>query len=94
MGDMLGLKGVVVNLVVRKVKKMVPAYSLPGAVTFNEALAAGPRRKIQQAEARRPTTSRSCNIPAAPPASPRARRCSTATSSPTCCRTMPGCSRR
>jgi long-chain acyl-CoA synthetase len=41
MGDMLGLKGVLVNLVVRKVKKMVPPYSLPGAVSFTEALAAG-----------------------------------------------------
>src|SRR3984957_20135403 len=30
MGDMLGLKGVIVNLVVRRVKKMVPAYSIPG----------------------------------------------------------------
>src|SRR6201987_6249294 len=41
MGDMLGLKGVLVNLVVRKVKKMVPPYSLPGAVSFTDALAAG-----------------------------------------------------
>jgi len=41
MGEMLGLKGVIVNLVVRKVKKMVPAYSLPGAVSFNEAVTAG-----------------------------------------------------
>jgi long-chain acyl-CoA synthetase len=42
MGDMLGfLKGAIVNLVVRKVKKMVPAYSLPGAVQFNAALSAG-----------------------------------------------------
>jgi long-chain acyl-CoA synthetase len=41
MGDMLGLKGVIVNLVVRRVKKMVPAYSIPGAVAFNDALAAG-----------------------------------------------------
>src|SRR6201987_1824167 len=41
MGDLLGFKGVIVNLVVRKGKKMVPAYSLPGAVSFNEALAAG-----------------------------------------------------
>jgi long-chain acyl-CoA synthetase len=30
MGDMLGLKGLIVNLVVRKVKKLVPAWSLPG----------------------------------------------------------------
>jgi long-chain acyl-CoA synthetase len=42
MGDMLGLlKGAIVNLVVRKVKKMVPAYSLPGAVPFNAALGIG-----------------------------------------------------
>src|SRR6187402_981031 len=42
MGDMLGFpKGAIVNLVVRKVKKMVPAYSLPGAVKFNHAVAAG-----------------------------------------------------
>lgn len=41
MGDMLGLKGVIVNLVVRRVKKLVPAWSLPGAVGFNDALSAG-----------------------------------------------------
>ena len=41
MGDLLGFKGVIVNFVVRRVKKMVPAYSLPQAVTFNAALAAG-----------------------------------------------------
>jgi long-chain acyl-CoA synthetase len=41
MGDMLGLKGVIVNLVVRRVKKMVPPYSLPGAVAFADAIAAG-----------------------------------------------------
>ncbi len=41
MGDMLGFKGMIVNLVVRRVKKMVPAFHLPGAVAFNDALAAG-----------------------------------------------------
>lgn len=41
MGDLLGLKGVVVNAVVRHVKKMVPPFSLPGAVTFNAALTRG-----------------------------------------------------
>ncbi len=44
MGDMLGLKGVIVNLVVRRVKKMVPAYSIPGAVNFND------EHEVQQAE--------------------------------------------
>ena len=41
MGDMLGLKGFIVNLVVRRVKKMVPAWSLPGHVKFNDALSQG-----------------------------------------------------
>jgi long-chain acyl-CoA synthetase len=42
MGDLLGtLKGAIVNLVVRRVKKMVPAYSLPGATPFNAVIAAG-----------------------------------------------------
>jgi long-chain acyl-CoA synthetase len=48
MGDLLGLKGVIVNLVVRRVKKMVPAYSLPGAVAFNDALAAGRSMKFDK----------------------------------------------
>ncbi len=47
MGDQLGLlKGTLVNYVVRNVKKMVPAFSLPGAVRFNDALAAGRRGKL------------------------------------------------
>lgn len=46
MGDMLGFKGVIVNLVVRKVKKMVPAFSLPGAVSFNDAVSAGRGQKF------------------------------------------------
>ncbi|WP_457321342.1 long-chain-fatty-acid--CoA ligase [Roseateles sp. P5_E11] len=42
MGDMLGFaKGMIVNYVVRKVKKMVPAFDLPGAVRFNDAVAKG-----------------------------------------------------
>ncbi|PWJ90942.1 long-chain acyl-CoA synthetase [Mesorhizobium loti] len=42
MGDMLGgLKGTIVNFVVRRVKKMVPAWFLPGHVKFNAALKAG-----------------------------------------------------
>jgi long-chain acyl-CoA synthetase len=42
MGDMLGfIKGAIVNHVVRNVKKLVPAFSLAGAVKFNDALAQG-----------------------------------------------------
>jgi len=39
LGEMLGLKGVVVNLVVRRLKKMVPPFELPGAISFKAALA-------------------------------------------------------
>jgi long-chain acyl-CoA synthetase len=42
MGDMLGfIKGLIVNHVVRNVKKMVPPFNLPGAVRFNDAVAQG-----------------------------------------------------
>src|SRR5712691_3968826 len=41
LGELLGLKGLVVNLVVRKVKKMVPAYELPGAISFKNVLKEG-----------------------------------------------------
>jgi long-chain acyl-CoA synthetase len=42
MGDLLGFfRGPVVNFVVRTVKKMVPAWSLPGHVPFNAVIAAG-----------------------------------------------------
>ena len=50
MGDLLGLKGLVVNLVVRRVKKMVPAYDLPGAVKFNDAMAKGAGAKLPAVE--------------------------------------------
>ncbi|HZE61757.1 MAG TPA: long-chain-fatty-acid--CoA ligase [Burkholderiales bacterium] len=46
LGEMLGLKGLLVNLVVRKVKKMVPPYNLPGAVSFKQALAEGAGAKL------------------------------------------------
>jgi long-chain acyl-CoA synthetase len=42
MGDLLGFpKGLIVNLVVRQVRKMVPAWSLPGHAKFNDAVSAG-----------------------------------------------------
>jgi long-chain acyl-CoA synthetase len=51
MGDMLGgLKGALVNYVVRKVKKMVPAYNLPGAVKFREAVDRGTRGTLRKPE--------------------------------------------
>lgn len=51
MGDQLGfLKGMLVNYVVRNVKKLVPEYSLPGAVRFNDAIAQGERGAFKPAD--------------------------------------------
>ena len=48
MGDLLGgLKGTIVNFVVRKIRKMVPAFSLPGAIGFNRMLADGARLTLK-----------------------------------------------
>ncbi|MBL8492212.1 MAG: AMP-binding protein, partial [Rhodocyclaceae bacterium] len=42
MGDLLGgLKGTIVNFVVRRVKKMVPPFRLDNAIGFKQALAGG-----------------------------------------------------
>jgi len=42
LGDMLGgLKGAIVNLVVKYVKKMVPAYRLPKAISWNKVMSLG-----------------------------------------------------
>ena len=46
LGEMLGVKGLIVNLVVRKVKKMVPPYDLPGAISFRQALAEGSSKQM------------------------------------------------
>ncbi|GAB3481804.1 long-chain-fatty-acid--CoA ligase [Polaromonas eurypsychrophila] len=49
MGDQLGmLKGALVNYVVRNVKKMVPAFNLPSAVRFNDAVARGTRATLKR----------------------------------------------
>ncbi|CAL8472913.1 long-chain fatty acid--CoA ligase [Caballeronia sp. S22] len=47
MGDLMGLKGLLVNFVVRRVKKMVPEWSLPGSIRFNDAIDQGGRIALQ-----------------------------------------------
>ncbi|MBK8702030.1 MAG: AMP-binding protein [Saprospiraceae bacterium] len=50
-GEMLGaIKGTIVNFVVRKVKKMVPAYHLDNTVCFLDALKAGKNISIKPFE--------------------------------------------
>ena len=52
MGEMLGgAKGMLVNFVVRNVKKMVPEYSLPNAVRFKDALSQGETMTFTPVEA-------------------------------------------
>tara|TARA_R110002020_G_scaffold87061_25_gene215132 strand:- start:3358 stop:5043 length:1686 start_codon:yes stop_codon:yes gene_type:complete len=52
MGDLLGLKGHLVNFVVRKIKKMVPDWSLPGHVSFKAALSSGEGKTLKPADSR------------------------------------------
>jgi len=48
MGELLGAKGVLVNFVVRRVKKMVKPWSIAGAVHLSDVLAEGRRRSLQR----------------------------------------------
>jgi len=49
LGDLLGgLKGTIVNLVVKHVKKMVPAFSIPKAISFKSTLAQGVKHQFIQ----------------------------------------------
>ena len=50
LGDLLGPKGLLVNFVVRNVKKMVPAYDLPNAQRFNAMIAEGERGTLRAAD--------------------------------------------
>ncbi|WP_315918184.1 long-chain-fatty-acid--CoA ligase [Mesorhizobium sp. SP-1A] len=51
LGEMLGgMKGALVNFVVRRVKKLVPAWSLPGHVRFSAALRQGAGRHLKPVE--------------------------------------------
>ncbi len=47
MGDMLGLKGLIVNFVVRRVKKLVPTWSIPGHHSFLQVLSQGARETLR-----------------------------------------------
>lgn len=51
MGDMLGtFKGTLVNFVVRRLKKMVPAYQIPDVILFRHALEKGSRLTLEKPE--------------------------------------------
>ncbi len=47
-GELLGFKGVIVDVVLRHVKKMVPPYSIPGAIRFSDAVDDGRKRSLER----------------------------------------------
>jgi long-chain acyl-CoA synthetase len=47
-GEMLGFKGLIVDFVLRHVKKMIPAWNVPGALRLSDVLAEGRRHKLER----------------------------------------------
>jgi long-chain acyl-CoA synthetase len=47
-GELLGFKGIIVDFVLRNVKKMIPAWSLPGSIRLSDALAEGRKRTLER----------------------------------------------
>jgi long-chain acyl-CoA synthetase len=47
-GELLGFKGIIVDLVLRRVKKMIPAWKLPDSLRFSDVLAAGRVEKLER----------------------------------------------
>jgi long-chain acyl-CoA synthetase len=47
-GELLGFKGIIVDLVLRRVKKMIPAWKLQDAIRLSNALAAGRAGKLER----------------------------------------------
>jgi long-chain acyl-CoA synthetase len=45
-GELLAVKGKVVDLVLRRVKRVIPEWSLPGAIRFSDAMKAGRKRTM------------------------------------------------
>ena len=50
LGDLLGAKGAIVNFVLRRVKKMVPRWEIPGAIRFNAMIREGERRDLKRVD--------------------------------------------
>jgi long-chain acyl-CoA synthetase len=49
-GELLGFKGLLVDFVLRKVKKLVPKFSLPGSILLSDALADGRKRTLARVD--------------------------------------------
>ena len=89
-GDLLPFpKRPLINFVLKRIKKAVPAWSIPGTIPFRTALARGKAQPYNHVTLTQQDIA-FCSTPAAPPACPRAPPCCTATSWPMCCRPRPG----
>ena len=95
MGDMLGRsQGLVVNFVVRRVKKDGAGSTCPRPCRFQQGHPPGQQEALPARQAHGLTTSPCCSTPAAPPACQQGRRAAAQQPrSPTCCRPRPGISR-
>jgi len=49
-GEQLGFKGLIVDFVLRHVKKMIPKFSLPGSIRLSDALADGGKRSLERVD--------------------------------------------
>jgi long-chain acyl-CoA synthetase len=49
-GELLGFKGLIVDFVLRHVKKMIPKFSLPGSIRLSDALAEGRKRALERVD--------------------------------------------
>jgi long-chain acyl-CoA synthetase len=49
-GELLGFKGLIVDFVLRNVKKMIPKFSLPGSILLSDALSEGRKRSLSRIE--------------------------------------------
>jgi len=47
-GELLAIKGRIVDLVLRRVKRAIPEWSLPGAIRFTDAMKQGRRRSLSR----------------------------------------------
>jgi acyl-CoA synthetase (AMP-forming)/AMP-acid ligase II len=83
----------IVNLVVRRVKKMVPPFSIPGTILFNDAVAAGRGMKFSKPKIG-PDDVAFLQYTGGTTGISKGATLLHRNILPTCCRTMPGCSRR
>jgi long-chain acyl-CoA synthetase len=49
-GELMGFKGLIVDFVLRHVKKMIPKFSLPGSIRLSDALAEGRKRSLERVD--------------------------------------------